>query len=119
MALNQTSALASLSPTDDCDGNLRLNGMLAQSDHFRWKKLHAKVRIGWLLALILLPAPLTGAEETVYRENFDSYRDGSQNAAQVGSGLRVAFGGNFPGWLKVVRVRCMLWKGLAGENLRR
>ena len=100
MALNQTSALAGLSPTDDCDGNLRLNGMLVQSDHFRWKKLHAMVRIGWLLALILLPAPLTGAEETVYRENFDSYRDGSQNAAQVGSGLRVAFGGNFPGWLK-------------------
>ena len=48
---------------------LHLNGMLAQSYHFSRKKLHATARLGWLLPLTFLPAPLTAAEATAYHES--------------------------------------------------
>jgi hypothetical protein len=65
--------------------------MLAQSYHFSRKKHHATARLGWLLALTILPDLLTAAEETAYCENFDASRDGNQNASLVASGLRLSY----------------------------
>ena len=67
---------------------------------FSPQKLHASARLRWLFAIAWLPALPAVADEAIYRETFDAYRDGMENASQVGSGLRLRFGGNLPGWRK-------------------
>ncbi|MCE9609587.1 MAG: PSD1 and planctomycete cytochrome C domain-containing protein [Chthoniobacter sp.] len=59
------------------------------------------VSLAWfgpLLCGMLLSGIEAAADEAIFREDFDGFRDGRQNAAQVDSGLRLSFGGSLPGW---------------------
>jgi Concanavalin A-like lectin/glucanases superfamily/Immunoglobulin domain len=51
-----------------------------------------------LVAGILLTLGSTSRAQPIFSENFNSYTNGNQNAAQSNSGLPVSFGGTVPGW---------------------
>jgi len=61
-----------------------------------WRAL--RVWMGCSVVLALLAAPSSRASEPLFREDFAGYRGGRQNAAQVETGLRLAVGGELPGW---------------------